>query len=157
MGGWARCPEAVPALRFGAALTFFPSPFLGVLSIETLSDHSGRQGVIPLTWSWQLTPGAPSFPERCYGSEDIWAVFMEVEARGSLWWASERGWPVNTAAGGPWRPHSIGRSLRGGACPLGSDPNAVVSPRLLWGVPLDPCLDAHDCFLTGCSNVVNRY
>lgn len=84
MGGWARCPEAVPALRFGGALTFFPSPFLGVLSIETHSDHSGRQGVIPLTWSWQLTQLTQGHPAPLRG-----AVEMKTSGLCSWRWRPE--------------------------------------------------------------------
>lgn len=70
-------------------MTFIPSPFLGVLSIETLLDHSGRTGSDPPDLVLAADPGALSSPDRCCGSEDIWAVFMEAEARGSLWLASE--------------------------------------------------------------------
>lgn len=46
--------------------------------------------MIPLTWSWPLTQGhSAPLTGAVVVKTSIWAVFMEVEARGSLWLASE--------------------------------------------------------------------
>lgn len=83
-GRLGQVPEPAPALKFGGTLTLFRNPSLGVLSFETHSDLSGSTGRDSPDLVLAADPGTPRSSEGCCGSEDIWAVFPEVEARGSV-------------------------------------------------------------------------